>query len=234
MPRATGSPRARAVGLAIASLAVLVAPSARAQDAAPPPAAQRRERGIPHEGIYASFGVGAGTARVDCSRCGERPIMQRDPWQGGFAPLTFAFGVGWSVRPNLLLGAEVDAWVQSRYSMHPQQPGRSEDGTQLSLSFTGAVAQYYPLAEVGLYVKGGVGVGRVYMDDGPEKIRATGLAALGGVGYDIRLGRSMALTPYVHAVHLRVGSRGGQIRDVAVQSPANPRVVHAGVAFHYY
>jgi hypothetical protein len=194
----------------------------------------REQRGILHRGFYIGFGGGGGTARVDCSRCGDRSDLQHDPWDGGFTPLTFTYDLGWTLRPNLLLGGEVDAWVDSRYSTLGGRPDAKLVGTQMALSFAGAVIQHYPLTGVGLYVKAGVGGGRVYMDDGPELIRATGLAGLLGLGYDIRLRRSLALSPYVHALRFRVGSREGQIRDVTVHSPPKPRIVHAGVAFRVY
>jgi hypothetical protein len=79
-------------------------------------------------------------------------------------------------------------------------------------------------------VKAGVGFARVELSHGADEIRSTGPGVLLGVGYDILLKNSFAATPFVHAMQLLVGSKSGMLDGVADSSPANPRVLHLGVA----
>jgi hypothetical protein len=63
------------------------------------------------------------------------------------------------------------------------------------------VAQLYPWASTGLYLKGGLGIGRnaVEFDDGFDE-GDTGFAALVGAGYELRLGRRFFLNPTIDLV----------------------------------
>jgi hypothetical protein len=72
------------------------------------------------------------------------------------------------------------------------------------------VAQFYPAASSGLYLKGGLGIGRnaVDFDDG-YGTGDTGFAGLVGAGYELRIGRRIYLNPVVDLVGHRYSNPQG-------------------------
>ena len=79
----------------------------------------------------------------------------------------------------LLFGGEVQSWF------------RSSDGGDFSRVNTNATALVYPSTDLGLFLKGGFGVAS-YQDGGRHR---TGVGTTFGVGYDVRLGNNLYLTP---------------------------------------
>jgi hypothetical protein len=79
-----------------------------------------------------------------------------------------------------------------------------------SLSSALFLAQFYPLPATGLYLKGGLGIGRnaVQFDDGFD-VGDTGFAGLVGAGYELRLGRHLYLNPVIDLVGHRYDCRAG-------------------------
>jgi hypothetical protein len=102
------------------------------------------------------------------------------------------------VSPYLRLGGEALAWIND-------QGGSTE--TLTSLLFIG---QLYPVTTSGLYLKGGLGLGRneVDFDDG-FGVGDTGFAGLLGAGWEIRVGRTVYLNPAVDLVGHTYSGRGG-------------------------
>jgi hypothetical protein len=180
-----------------------------------PSAAQERH------GFWLNLGFGWGS--LGCRGCDGR--------DGGVAG---DLALGTTVGPHLQLGLGGNAWYKD-YG----------DGVSLALgTIVDARAKYYPSRTGGLYLTGGVGVGRVHTRlDGFGLIdgsyNKTGLGIVAGVGYDVRLGQgSLALTPFVHAVAVRAdGDRynQGQVglaisiqkfrarRERSEETPAAPR-----------
>ena len=100
---------------------------------------------------------------------------------------------------HLRLGGEVLSWFDE------------ERDAVASLSSALFVAQFYPLSSAGLYLKGGLGIGRNAIDfnDG-FNVGDTGFAGLLGAGYELRLGRRLYLNPVVDLVgHSYSGRLGG-------------------------
>jgi hypothetical protein len=104
---------------------------------------------------------------------------------------TVALRLGGTVNPNLRLGAEVAAWWYEYNDV---------DGFDVTESLTEvmAVARFYPARNAGLFLKGGVGLGVTAVDgefvDGTSE---TGFATVLGAGYEIRVSRSLFITPSV-------------------------------------
>jgi len=73
------------------------------------------------------------------------------------------------------------------------------------------VGQFYPAPATGLYLKGGLGLGRnqVDFDDG-FGVGDTGFAGLVGAGWELRLGPRWYLNPAVDVVEQRYTGRGGE------------------------
>lgn len=112
---------------------------------------------------------------------------------------TVSFRLGGTVNQNLRLGGEVLAWINER------------NRTVESLTSLLLVGQFYPLATTGLYLKGGLGLGRnaVEFDDGGG-VGDTGFAGLLGAGWELRMGRRWYLNPAVDVVGHRYTGRGNE------------------------
>jgi len=132
-------------------------------------------------GFWLGVGVGAG---------GESFGVQSGPGYSNvlYRP-TISVRLGGTVSQHLRLGGEVLSWI-------------NENGPAVeSLSSALFVAQVYPIASTGFYLKGGVGIGRnaVQFEDGFDT-GDTGFAGLVGAGYELRLGRRIYLNPVIDFV----------------------------------
>ena len=182
------------------TLFLSVTPSlSAAQD--PPPGLVEVKPGGRH-GLWLGLGLGAGGESYDTrSGAGYSDVLYRP---------TVSFRLGGTVGQHLRLGGEVLAWI-------------NENGPVTeSLSSALFIAQYYPASALGLYLKGGIGIGRNAIDfhDG-FNVGDTGFAGLVGAGYELRLGRRFYLNPVVDLVgHTYDDRYGGSYRE---------RLVHFGL-----
>jgi hypothetical protein len=134
--------------------------------------------GHPQErkGFWVGFGGGYGSAiaNADCPDCG-----------GGNREGSFAgfFKLGGTLNERVLLGVESNAWR------------KEQEGVRLTLGNVSGTVTFYPQASSGFFLKAGLGL--AYMDTQVENvsINKTGLGVLGGLGYDIRVGRNISITP---------------------------------------
>lgn len=163
----------RALGFS-AFLAVLLASSASAQQA------QARQ------GFWIGGGMGYGSMGLSCSGCAG---VGRTGGLSGYAKL------GGTLRPNILLGVEMNGWRKNEGA-----------GSVTMGNFSGA-AYWYPMATQGLFIKGGAGYSVLNVDDGVTTADDSGFGLLGGVGYDIRVGRNLSITPVAN--WFRGGFNGG-------------------------
>lgn len=146
-------------------------------------------------GFWLGVGVGAGGESYDFQPgTGYSNVLYRP---------TISVRLGGTVNQHLRLGGEVLSWI-------------NENGPAVeSLSSALFVAQFYPIASTGFYLKGGVGIGRntVGFDNGFDT-GDTGFAGLVGAGYELRLGRRIYLNPVVDFVGHRYSDRfGGSYRE---------------------
>jgi hypothetical protein len=170
----------------------LFANEAAAQE--PPPGLTEVRDGSRH-GLWFGAGLGAGGESYD--------LRTGTGYSGLLYQPTVSLRLGGTVSPHLRLGGEVLSWI-------------NEQGDAVeSLSSALFVAQYYPASSLGLYLKGGVGIGRNAVDfqDG-FGVGDTGFAGLVGAGYELRLGRRFYLNPAVDLVgHTYNGRGGGNYRE---------------------
>lgn len=145
------------------------------------------------EGFWIGFGGGYGSAKGRCDGCdgGSR--------EGSF---TGFLKLGGTLNKHVLLGVETNAWT------------KSQDNVTLTLgSFAGTVT-YYPQAASGFFLKGGVGASYVSTDvqEGSvnTSVSKTGWGVLAGLGYDVRVGRNISITPCVNYFY-------GQPGDISIQ-----------------
>lgn len=139
--------------------------------------AQRRD------GFWLGFGLGYGTGDVTCDNCGEGPR------EGG---VTAFLKLGGSPSRNVLIGGAINGWSRER------------GGTTETMGNVTASVYFYPSAASGLFLTGGLGFSNYWVDTSPE-VRGTGWGFTGGIGYDIRVGRNVSLTPVVNFLFGGVG-----------------------------
>ena len=189
MPRSSRSLQGTLLSLVLTLIAL--APAVAQQ---PPPGLVEVKEGT-RRGFWLGIGVGAGGESNDLVPGAGHTDLLYQP--------TFSLAAGGTVGQNLRLGGEVIAWV-------------NEEGDAVeSLSSVLLVARFYPVRIAGLYLKGGVGIGRnaVEFDDG-FNVGDTGLAGLVGVGYEFRLSRHVYLNPAVDLIgHTYDGRAGGSYRE---------------------
>lgn len=136
-------------------------------------AAQRPQA---REGFWFSGGLGYGS--LGCQDCDAR--------EGG---LSGGLSLGGTLSEKVLLGVGTTGWT------------KSEDGVTLTAGTLAATIRFYPSATGGFFLLGGLGLGAVNLDvDGVGSESETGAGAVVGLGYDIRIGQMVSLTPYWNGV----------------------------------
>lgn len=136
------------------------------------------------QGFWLSGGVGYGE---ESNRFSDESV-----WTEGLAKPTLSLRLGGTPDPHLRLGGEVSVWWNTFFD-----DGIQDNITESLTAFT-LIGQFYPILSSGLFIKGGAGIGRSAAE--PEfgsGVSETGFVFLAGVGYDIPLGRKVALTPSV-------------------------------------
>jgi len=142
-------------------------------------------------GFWGGFSIGAGGEAFDLrDGAGYSEELYRP---------TVSLRLGGTVNQSLRLGGEVLAWIDEH------------DRSVESLTSVLFVGQLYPLRTSGLYLKGGLGLGRnaVEFDEGGG-VGDTGFAGLLGAGWEVRMGRRWFLTPSVDVVEHRYTGRGNE------------------------
>lgn len=139
--------------------------------AAGPAGAQTRD------GFFIGFGGGLGWAKVDCDDvdiCGGPSDRQRS--------FTAHVRLGTTLSERLLVGAEMNGWFDS------------EEGNSVSLFNVTGAFYLYP-TDSGLFLKGGAGLSRADFDVDVDTVSGLGWGVMAGIGYDIPVGSSTAVTP---------------------------------------
>lgn len=135
------------------------------------------------DGFWIGFGLGYGSSNVTCDNCATGP---RQDGITGFVKL------GGTPSRNVLLGGAINGW--SHYD---------GSATETMTNLTASV-YLYPQAKSGLFVTTGLGFSNYHVNTSPS-FDGTGWGFTGGVGYDIRVGRDISLTPVVNYVYGGVG-----------------------------
>ena len=140
------------------------------------------------QGFWIGFGLGYGSANANCGGCGS---SDREGSVTGY------FKLGGTLSQQVLLGVEGNAWT------------KEEGGGRVTLGNASLTLTFYPVATSGFFLKGGGGLSYVDTSFSGEGITVsaskTGWGLLGGLGYDIRIGRNVSLTPCVNYYYGKVG-----------------------------
>jgi hypothetical protein len=138
------------------------------------------------DGFWIGGGMGYGSLGLSCDGCGD---VDRTGGLSGFAKL------GGTLRQNILLGVEMNGWT------------KTEGGATVTMGNMSGAAYWYPMPTQGLFLKAGAGYSILTVEDDVVSDNDTGFGFLGGVGYDIRVGRNLSITPVAN--WFRGGFDGG-------------------------
>lgn len=128
------------------------------------------------EGFWIGLGGGWGDAVLSCSpNCTFTQAAK-----GGAA--TAWLKLGGTLRSDVLLGVELNAWV------------KNVGGSTESVGNASAAVYYYLTPDGGLFLKGGVGYATFRPSSGTTT-SGNGFGLIAGAGYDVRIGRNVSLTP---------------------------------------
>jgi hypothetical protein len=125
-------------------------------------------------GFWFGGGLGYGAMGLSCDGCAD---LGREGSISGFA------SAGGTLRQNILLGVELNGWT------------KSEGASSITMGNISGAAYWYPMPTQGLFLKAGAGYSNLRADDGVTSASDGGLGILAGVGYDIRAGRNLSITP---------------------------------------
>ena len=127
------------------------------------------------------FNGGLGYGSLGCDDCGSR--------EGG---LSGGLSLGGTLSPKFLLGVGTTGWT------------KSEDGATLTSGTVDARVRFYPSRTGGFFLTGGLGLGTIHVSaDGFGSDTQTGVGAMLGLGYDIRVGTGLSLTPFWNGFAVR-------------------------------
>jgi len=147
-------------------------------------------------GFWINLGVGAGKDRYKFADESSYP-----GWDEAITKPAFSLRLGGTVSPHFRLGGEITGWADSHYDV---------DNDRVTEYIVGAllIGQLYPARNLGLFVKGGAGFSRSGVDVvGPFDTHEDGFAWSLGAGYEIKLSRSLFLTPTVDFLQHRSEQR---------------------------
>ena len=163
------------------------------------------------QGFWIAFGPGYGSADLSCDTfcTGSR--------EGGGA---FHIRLGGTLNQKLLLGGDMTGWA------------KEESGLTEALGNVSFIAQYYPMEQGGLFLKGGAGFSTILFSGNGGEASGESFGLSAGVGYDIRVGRNVSITPI--ADFLFGGSRDIQESGTTVIPGMSMNVLNVGlgVTFH--
>lgn len=164
------------------------------------------------KGFWIAFGFGYGSANLSC----DAALCSGGSEGGG----TGHIRLGGTLNEQLLLGGDITAWT------------KEESGNTASIGNVSFIAQYYPMKQGGLFVKGGAGFSTIMLEGGGNTADGESFGLSAGVGYDIRVGRNISITPI--ADFLFGGSRDLQVDGVTQIGGVSTTMftVGLGVTFH--
>lgn len=200
----------RVLSLAALSLAAL-ASAASAQRTSRTPVTSSAPT---HDGFTWGFGLGNGSAGVSCTGC----ATDRENGLSGY------LAMGGAVSPTLVFGGELNGW------------SKSKNQTDSRIGFLTAYAQWYPSMTNGFFVKPGLGMGNITIEDKStapsSKLESTGFAYQIGMGYDFHMGQSFSLTPYAN--YISTAAAKAKLNGTDTGSNLNSNNFQVGLGLTWY
>lgn len=156
------------------------------------PASERVKAAPGRRGFWFNLGLGYGyLCSKDC-----------DGAEGGFSG---NLAVGGTLTPRFLLGVGTTGWI------------KSEQGTTTTVGTLDARLRFYPSTTGNFFLTGGVGVGSISLDvSGYGSDAETGLGLMLGLGYDLRVGRNVSVTPFWNGFAIQTSNADANVGQIGV------------------
>lgn len=162
------------------------------------------------EGFWIGFGVGSGTLNWECDAC---------PSESHGGPTGF-LRLGGTLSAKLRLGGEINGW------------SLDFGNTKITALVTVFSVDWYPSASGGFFLKGGVGGAAFSRQTAASEAVSSSGSVLLGVGYDIRVGRNVSITPVLNLW----GSGAADLKDNGAVVETGLRhtagTLQLGITFH--
>ena len=172
------------------------------------------------EGFWANMALSSARLNDDCPACGGYGITPA-PRVGYTDGMGFSISAGGTLTPNLLLGGQIGGWAPM-------------DDRDMAVVAMMVVAQYYPIARRGFHLTAAGGIGGIEFDEGDVNIHTEGTAFEVGVGWDLPMGKSGAITPFVSLLVIANGNDVTVTNAPSFEGPVNPRALSIGMKLALY
>jgi hypothetical protein len=180
----------------------LTGPTPQARAPAPAPATpapapalaetSSQETARSRSGFWFTGGLGYGS--LGCDGCSGR----EGSYSGGLA-------LGGTVSQKVVLGVGTNGWYES------------ENGVELTVGTLTALIRFYPSSTGGFFLLGGLGVGSIRVDvAGFGSNTETGGGALLGLGYDLRVGRNVSITPFWNGFAVKTSNDDANVGQIGL------------------
>ena len=136
------------------------------------PAAPGQGHPQTRQGFWIGFGLGWGSLSYSCTGC-----------SGSEGALSGYLKMGGTLSPKLLIGGETNGWT------------KNESGVTITAGNLSGTVYFYPAPASGFFVRGGLGVASLSASSGGTSASQSGFGATFGLGYDVRVGRNLSITP---------------------------------------
>jgi hypothetical protein len=148
--------------------------------------------GQTREGFW--FNAGFGYGSLSCLNC--------DGYANGFSG---GIALGGTLNEKLLLGVGTTGWY------------RAQDGVWLNVGTLDARLRFYPSTRSGFFINGGLGLGTISLGvTGIGSESETGVGLMLGVGWDLRVGRNVSLTPFWNGSAVRTANADASFGQIGL------------------
>jgi hypothetical protein len=173
-------------------------------------AAQASQEDREHQRFWIHLNLGYGSANVSCDQCTSGPRLDG---------VTYGLELGGTVNEHFRLGGSYETWTHGS--------GGGED-----MENFGLVGYYYPSSS-GLFLKGEIGFSE-YHAAGIPGIGGTGWGYTGGLGWELPIGSSVTIIPFVDYVVGNVGELDYDDGSGEFATGWNQNFLAIGLSFGFY
>ena len=146
------------------------------------------------EGFWISLGLGAGS--LGCDDCSDRVTS-----------LSGNLSLGATAGRQFLVGAFLNGWA------------KQQDDVTISVGTLTAGVRWYPEVTSGFFLTGGLGISTIegtLGGAGAVSVSVSGSGAMLGLGWDIPIGRSVSVTPFLNGVGVSIDGFGANFSQFGI------------------
>jgi len=170
------------------------------------------------KGFWIGFGLGYGSADMSCDGCASTSRA---------TGLSSYLKMGGTLTSQVLLGGEIDGMTTTSSLGLP-----SVGSLDAFVAAMSATVTYYPAVKSGFFVKGGAGFSMFNQTDAVNTLDGMGWGLLVGIGYDLRVGTNVSLTPVANFYFGGPGNLTTGNTTVASGTSQNVIDLGLGITFH--